>query len=100
MDFISITLAHHLFASPKKHPSVSHHKDVVERKLAKELALGRIAGPFLSPPFVNYQSSPLGIVPKKEPNDFPLFMTCHSQTEIPLTTTSQSISPQFAAMKP
>ena len=54
----------------KNHPSVSHHKDVVERKLAKELALGRIAGPFLSPPFVNYQSSPLGIVPKKEPNDF------------------------------
>ena len=51
------------------HPSVSHHKDVVERKLAKELALGRIAGPFLSPPFVNYQSSPHGIVPKKEPNE-------------------------------
>ena len=57
----------------KNHPSVSHHKDVVERKLAKELAPGRIAGPFLSPPFVNYQSSPLCIVPKSLMN-FALFI--------------------------
>ena len=44
--------------------------DIVERKLSKELHMGRIAGPFVSPPFHNYQSSPLGVVPKKEPNEF------------------------------
>ena len=52
------------------HPSISHHTDIVERKLSKERHMGRIAGPFVSPPFHNYQSSPLGVVPKKEPNEF------------------------------
>ena len=52
------------------HPSISHHTYIVERKLSKELHMGRIAGPFVSPPFHNYQSSPLGVVPKKEPNEF------------------------------
>ena len=52
------------------HPSASAHRDIVSKKLTKELALGRIAGPFSSPPFPNFQSSPLGVVPKKEPNAF------------------------------
>ncbi|MEG7522284.1 MAG: hypothetical protein M3H12_04180, partial [Chromatiales bacterium] len=56
--------------STHNHPSASVHRDVVEKKLKKELSLGRIAGPFSSPPFPNYQSSPLGVVAKKEPNAF------------------------------
>ena len=52
------------------HPSISHHTDIVERKLSKELHMGRMAGPFVSPPCHNYQSSPLGVMPKKEPNEF------------------------------
>lgn len=32
--------------------------------------LGRIKGPFKSPPFVEFQISPIGIVPKKEKNTF------------------------------
>lgn len=31
---------------------------------------GRVAGPFLFPPFVDLQVSPLGLIPKKEPNSF------------------------------
>ena len=34
-------------------------------KLMKEVSLGRVAGPFRSPPFENYIQSPLGLVPKK-----------------------------------
>ncbi|KAJ1162687.1 hypothetical protein NDU88_003154 [Pleurodeles waltl] len=39
---------------------------VVQEKLAKELQLGRVAGPFTQPPHPNFIVSPLGIVPKKE----------------------------------
>ena len=59
-------------SSLHNHPSASAHRDIVAQKLAKELSLGRIAGPFSSPPFLNFQSSPLGVVPKKEPNAFRL----------------------------
>ena len=44
------------------HPLILHHKDIVERKLSKELQMGRKAGPFVSPPFHDYQSSPLGVM--------------------------------------
>ena len=54
------------------HPSASVHRDIVAKKLTNELSFGRIAGPFSSPPFVNFQSSPLGVVPKKECNAFRL----------------------------
>ena len=36
------------------------------------MSLGRIAGPFDSPPFPNLQCSPIGLVPKHEPNSFRL----------------------------
>ena len=58
--------------STHNHPSALDHKDVVEQKRFKELSPGRIAGPFISPPFTHYQSSPLGLVAKKEPNAFRL----------------------------
>lgn len=43
---------------------------IVSDNLAKEVALGRTAGPFTSPPFENFQVSPIGIVPKKHSNKF------------------------------
>ncbi|KAM3932738.1 uncharacterized protein RB166_005767 [Leptodactylus fuscus] len=48
------------------------HREVVSAKLRKEVALGRMAGPFASPPFEDLVVSPLGVVPKKEPNQFRL----------------------------
>ena len=42
----------------------------VEVKTAKELAAGRLAGPFLSPPISPFIVSPLGVVPKKSPGEF------------------------------
>lgn len=45
---------------------------VVVRKLATEIASGRIAGPFVSRPLASLQCSPIGLVPKREPNTFRL----------------------------
>ena len=44
----------------------------VNDKLSKDLAAGRIVGPFDSPPFETFRVSPLGIVPKKLPGEFRL----------------------------
>lgn len=52
--------------------SVFLHRQVVRKKLIKEIIAGRVAGPFVSPPFKNFRISPLGLVPKKEPNSYRL----------------------------
>jgi len=45
--------------------SASQHPEVVLGNLIKEVQLGRIAGPFPSPPLPNMQCHPVGVVPKK-----------------------------------
>lgn len=52
--------------------SVQQHENIVAEKLQKEVSLGRIAGPFNFLPFSNLHCSPIGIVPKKEINEFRL----------------------------
>lgn len=52
--------------------SVFLRPEVVSDKLASEVAKGRMAGPFESPPIPDLRVSPLGLVPKKEPNKFRL----------------------------
>ena len=54
----------------KNHPSVLNNEEIVSNKLIQELQLDRIAGPFDDPPFHDFRSSPLGLVPKKEPGEF------------------------------
>lgn len=44
----------------------------VLEKLRKEVALGRMGGPFPAAPFDDLVVSPLGVVPKKEPGKFRL----------------------------
>ena len=39
--------------------------EIVSDNLTKEVALGRVAGPFSTPPFSNLHVSPIGLVPKK-----------------------------------
>ena len=61
-------------------PSVSpNHNSVsptsvkfIQTKIDKEISLGRIKGPYNEPPLHDFISSPLGVVPKKEPNSFRL----------------------------
>jgi hypothetical protein len=51
-------------------PTAFANPDIVSSNLATEVSLGRIAGPFDSPPFKNFQVSPIGLVPKKNSNKF------------------------------
>lgn len=46
-------------------PTALDQPNVVTGSLMKEVVLGRVAGPFPTPPFPNFQVSPIGLVPKK-----------------------------------
>ena len=50
--------------------SAAEHPDLVSKNLQKEVTLGRTAGPFLRPPFPNFQVYPIGVVPKKHSTDW------------------------------
>ena len=52
--------------------SALQNPDILFSKLSKELDAGRIAGPFDTAPFPVFRTSPVGIVPKKVPNEFRL----------------------------
>ena len=52
--------------------STVQNPTLVDAKIAKELAAGRLAGPFDSPPISPYVVSALGVVPKKSPGEFRL----------------------------
>lgn len=55
------------------HKSAKLRPDIVSQKLQKEVALGRVAGPFSSPPFDGHVIvSPIGLAPKKSASDFRL----------------------------
>lgn len=45
---------------------------VVTQKLEKEVAEGRLSGPYNSPPLQHFRVSPIGLVPKKKPGQFRL----------------------------
>ena len=46
--------------------------EITQQKIDKEVAEGRVAGPFSYPPFPNFRVSPLGLVEKKGGTDFRL----------------------------
>lgn len=54
----------------KNLPTAAQNPEIVSANLLKEVQLGRTAGPFTSPPFENFQISPIGIIPKKHSNKF------------------------------
>ena len=54
------------------HQSALQASTLVNEKIYHEIHLGRIAGPFDEPPFFNFHSSPLGLVPKHDPGKFRL----------------------------
>ena len=47
--------------------SSSQHPEVVSANLCKEIQLGQVAGPFPFLPLPNFQSHPVGVVPKNTP---------------------------------
>jgi hypothetical protein len=54
----------------KNLPTALAQPDIVSENLTKEVAFGRVGGPFPTPPFPNLQVSPIGLVPKKHSNKF------------------------------
>ena len=50
--------------------SALQHPEVVSANLTKEISLGRVAGPFPSPPLSHMQCHPLGVVPEKHSSDW------------------------------
>ena len=54
----------------KNLPSAVSQPNIVTENLSREVALGRVAGPFPRPPLPNFQVSPIGLVPKKHTAKF------------------------------
>ena len=50
--------------------SAHRHSSFLENYIGSELHQGRIAGPFISPPFSHFVVSPIAVVPKKVPGTF------------------------------
>lgn len=60
-------------------PFIMHTRDILgekaiiaEQKILKEISLGRIAGPFVAPPFPTLRTSPISVIPKKSGSEFRL----------------------------
>ena len=58
--------------------SANSFESVITDAITNELKESRIAGPFASPPLENFRTSPIGVVPKKEPNKFRMIMDLSS----------------------
>ena len=56
--------------SLKNHPSFIKNIEIGRDKILQEVMKGRVLGPFKTPPFNNFVTSPLGLVPKKEPGEY------------------------------
>ena len=59
--------SHHqpLRSARRNKPSAYAHPAVIDEYLANEVSLGRVAGPFTSPPFPFLHVSSFGVIPKK-----------------------------------
>ena len=76
--------------------SAYENPDVVDEKLRKERELGRIAGPFDTPPLENLHVSPLGVIPKKTPGEFRMI---HNLSYPKGASINDSIPPEFSSVK-
>ena len=50
--------------------SAAQHPEVVSLNLQKEIALGRVAGPYPSPPLPKFQCHSVGVIPKKHSTEW------------------------------
>ena len=71
----------HISSDSKNHGSVLKNPDAVTHKIDKEIAAGRLAGPFDKPPFTNFRIFPIGLFEKKEPGAFRLIHDLSSPKE-------------------
>ena len=69
--------------------------DFVEEKIQKELKFRRIDGPFIRTPFDIFCVSPIGLVPKKEPNSYRVIQHLSYPEG---TTSNDKIDPNLATV--
>ena len=62
------------FRAPQNLPSARQDPQIIKDKLFKEVSLGRMLGPFNSPPLHNLMCSPVGLVPKKNSDELRMIM--------------------------
>jgi len=68
-----------LQSAKKNNASAYQHPQIVDAYLANEVALGRVAGPFHSPPLPNLHINSFGVIPKKgQPNKWCLILDMSS----------------------
>ena len=82
----------------RNHPSALLNKNLISEKIQQEVRLGRIAGPFKNPPFTNFRSSPLGLVPKKEPGSFRLIHDLSYPKFLKGRSINSNIAPEHSAV--
>ena len=73
--------------------SSKDHPTVINKTISKELAAGRIVGPFKQLPFDNFQINPIGVVPKKSPGTFRMITNLSSPAG---TSVNDNISDVFS----
>jgi hypothetical protein len=89
-----------IVANPDKgdytnHSSALLNPVAVSIKLEKEIMLGRISGPYPSPPFSDMIISPLGMVPKKNSTEYRLI---HDLSFPPTNSVNSNIAKEFTAV--
>ena len=62
------------FRAPDNLPSAQIKPQLIRDRLAKEIQLGRMWGPFNQPPFKHLMCSPVGLVPKKDTEEMRMIM--------------------------
>lgn len=80
---------------PRNHNSALSQPNEVQKKLRAELDAGRISGPFQTPPFTNFVSSPLGLVPKSDGVSFRLI---HDLSYPPKDSVNSHIDPTLTSV--
>ena len=75
--------------------SVRENVALLQDKIDREVQLGRIAGPFSSPPLPNLRCSPIGLVPKQTPGQFRLI---HNLSSPIGTSVNDYIDPSITAV--
>lgn len=69
-----------LKSAKRNKPSAYEHPSVIDEYLANEMSLGRVAGPFHTPPFPFLHVSSFGVIPKKgQPNKWRLIVDLSSR---------------------
>lgn len=78
------------------------YHDVVDEKLKNETFLGRVAGPFDTPPFINFKSSPLAVREKAEKGKYRLLHNLsfpYNHQSVNANIPKESCHVQYATIK-